>query len=317
MICEISDGDLAPRERQVPKYVKLAMFEGKYGFLLEPVCVLTSQKVEIHRVVIPKTQRTPMQYAFGGEETWQVQVWEYAEGHNSVTPTWTMTYDPDTTREEVEKEAAKVLDMYGDFENNVKFAQVFRPAEPRISLPPEKPIIDPAKDNSERIRELHRRYEIHREERSARFKVLSAILPKTVGLAEMAEQVADDVSRREIEVESLEAYFAENAPGWSPIVFKAWQHLNPIGFKWVQWLYVWHSRQMKNRKEIDMVDYELAFNWRWEKYYLMTAEQLKDAVYKRTNQKLTAEAIKKRRERLGLTTQRPPGPPPKELESTV
>jgi hypothetical protein len=67
---------------------------------------------------------------------------------------------------------------------------------------------------------------------------------------------------------------------------------------------------MKKRKEIDPIDYELAFNWRWKEYYLLTAEQLKDEVFKETKQLLSAEGIKKRRERLGLSTKRPPGPPP-------
>ena len=53
MICELSDGDRAPLRRQVPKYAKLAMYEGKYGFFLQPVCVITSQKVEINRIRIP------------------------------------------------------------------------------------------------------------------------------------------------------------------------------------------------------------------------------------------------------------------------
>lgn len=43
-------------------------------------------------------------------------------------------------------------------------------------------------------------------------------------------------------------------------------------------------------------------------YYALTAEELKDAVLKETKQLLSVEAIKKRRERLGLTTTRAPGP---------
>jgi hypothetical protein len=145
---------------------------------------------------------------------------------------------------------------------------------------------------------------------------ISAILPRTVELAEKAEQLADSENRKSLERESLEAYFAENAPGWPPIIFKGWQHLNPIGLKWMQWLYVWNSRQMKRRKEINEIDYELAFNWRWNGYYSLTAEELKDAVLKGTKQLLSAEAIKKRRERLGLTTQRMPGPKPNSEQSS-
>jgi hypothetical protein len=312
MIRELSDGEPSSLGWQVPKYVKLAMFEGKYGFLLQPVCIITSQKVEINRIRIPKKNRTILERVYGGQETWQVQVWEYAEGYNSKTPTWLITFDPATTHEEAKKEAEGVREMYGDWKNTEQMAQMFRPAEPRISLPPQKPPLDLSKESVQLAIESNRRYEILREERSARFKVLSTILPKTVELAEKAEQIASNGNRQELELESLEAYYAENAPGWPTIVFKAWQHLNPIGLKWMEWLYVWKSRQMRRRKEIDVVDYELAFNWRWKKYYLLTADQLKEEVFNETKQELSAEAIKKRRERLGLTTQRPPGPPPKQ-----
>ena len=310
MIREVSDGDPAPLQRQVPKYVKLAMYEGKYGFLLRPVCVLTAQKVEIKRVRIPQERRTPLENLFGGQETWQVQVWEYAEGYDSPTPTWVITLDPESTYKEAEEDGKRVRTMYGDWQNVERLAQKFRSADPRVSLWPQKPPSALAKENPQLAEEAQRRYEIHREERSARFKVLSAILPKAVELAEQAEQTADSETKRELERESLEAYFAENAPGWSPIIFKAWQHLNPIALKWMQWLYVWNSRQMKRRKEINGIDYELAFNWRWNKYYSLTAEELRDEVFKATKQLLSADAIKKRRERLGLTTIRQPGPKP-------
>jgi len=311
MIRELSDGEPAPLMRQVPKYIKLAMFEGKYGFLLQPVCILTAQKWEIARIRIPKKDRTILERNFGGQETWQVQVWEYAEGYDSKTPTWMITFDPETTFEEAENEAKGVREMYGKWDQSERLAQVFRLAEPRISLPPQKPPLDVSKENPQLAVELHREYEIHREERAARFKVLSTILPKSSKLTEQAEQTADVETRRQLEAESLEAYFAENAPGWSPLVFKAWQHLNPIGMKWIQWLYVWNSRRMKHRPEINAADYEMAFNWRWKGYYMLTAEELRNEVKKETKQLLNVEALKKRRERLGFTTQRPTGPPPK------
>jgi hypothetical protein len=308
MIREISDGPVAPSQQPVPKYGKLAMFEGKYEFLLKPVCLITAERVEVERVRISDEKRTPLENLYGGELTWQVQVWEYAEGYDSETPTWVITLDPQTTYAEAENEAKKVREMYGDWENNEILAQRFRRAEARLSLPPVKPPIDLAKENVQLAQELNRIYEIHREERAARFKVLSSIIPKTVELAEKAEQTTDAKIRQQLEQESLEAYFAENAPVWPSGIFKAWQRLNPIGLKWMQWLYVWYSRQTKRRKGINAADYDLAFNWRWKRYYLLTAEQLKDEVLKATKQRFSAEAIKKRRERLGLTTQRPPGP---------
>lgn len=55
----------------------------------------------------------------------------------------------------------------------------------------------------------------------------------------------------------------------------------------------------------------VAFNWLRQKYNLLTAEELSDAMLVMVGQRLTPETLKKRRERLGLTTKRPPGPPPK------
>jgi hypothetical protein len=156
----------------VPKYVKLAMFEGKYGFLLQPVCIITHHKVEINRIRIPLKKRTPLENIFGGQETWQVQVCEYAEGYDSKTPTWMITFDPQTTYEEAQTEVAKVHETYEECEEIERFAQMLRQAEPRLSLPPHKPPLEIAKENPELAQELNRRYEILREERSARFKVL-------------------------------------------------------------------------------------------------------------------------------------------------
>jgi hypothetical protein len=44
------------------------------------------------------------------------------------------------------------------------------------------------------------------------------------------------------------------------------------------------------------------------RYNLLTAEKLSDAILVMTGQRLTPDTLKKRRERLGLTTKRKPGP---------
>lgn len=312
MIREISDGERPSGPRQVPRFVKLAMFEGKYGFLLQPVCVITGQKVEIIRVRIPGQGRTLLENAYGGQETWQVQVWEHAEGIEQTTPTWVITVDPESRYEEVQEEAQRVRRTFAERERSEQMAQLFRPAEPRVSLLPQKPPAHLYRENRQLANRLAMDYWVAEAERSARFKVLSSILPKTVELAEKAEQTPDAELKQKLESESLEAYFAENAPGWPEMIFKGWQRLNPIGFKWMQWLYVWNARLMKRRKGISAVDYELAFNWRWNAYHSITAAELVEKVFAATNERCSPEAIKKRRERLGLTTSRDPGPPPKE-----
>ena len=198
-----------------------------------------------------------------------------------------------------------------------KLAQCFRMGEPLVRLAPKKPVLFPGKELSTEEMRMLRKYEIEREARGARFKVLKTVCPRTAELTEEAECSVDPETRRRLEAESLEAFFAENAPGWPAWIFKAWQHLNPIGLEWMKWLYVWSSKQRRRPKEVNEVDYELAFNWMWKGYYSLTAEELAQEVFKQTKQLLSPEAIKKRRERLGLTTQRPPGPPSKEPESIV
>jgi hypothetical protein len=92
---------------------------------------------------------------------------------DSQTPTWVITFDPETTYEQAKKEAKKVRKMCGDWENIEQLAQSFRPAEPRISLPPQKPSIDLAKENLQLATELNHEYEIHREEPSSLRKRLN------------------------------------------------------------------------------------------------------------------------------------------------
>jgi hypothetical protein len=61
-------------------------------------------------------------------------------------------------------------------------------------------------------------------------------------------------------------------------------------------------------KALDPINHELALNWIRRGYNLLTEEELSDAILVMTGQRLTPGAIKKRRERLGLTTKRLPGP---------
>ena len=68
------------------------------------------------------------------------------------------------------------------------------------------------------------------------------------------------------------------------------------------------------KREVDDINYELAFNWLRRKYNLLTAEELSDSILVATLQRLMPGALKKRRERLGLTTKRQPGPRPNSEE---
>jgi hypothetical protein len=311
MIREISDDRRWWKFEPVPKWKKISMYEGKYGFSLEPECVFTEIKVEVKQIKIPLGKRSLMQMLYGARLCWQVQVWEYAEGYVTKRPTWFITLDPESTREEAEKEAEGVRKMYRNWEDMREIAQYFRPAECRVCLPPKKPVLVMGEEPSAKLREEFRIYEIQKEQRAARYQVLKTVFPKTAQLTEQAELTDDPEAKSRLELESVEAYFAENAPAWPSLVFKAWQRCNQIGLEWMNWLYVWNNNRQKRPRDVNPFDYELAFNWYWKGYFLMTAEELTEVMLKQNLQPISAGTIQQRRVRLGLTTHRPPGPEPR------
>lgn len=131
--------------------------------------------------------------------------------------------------------------------------------------------------------------------------------PKTVALLVEAYATDDPGQRANSEFEAVSAYYAETAGYWKSDVFKDWQRNNPIAAEWMnEFSRVFH----KPRKELDPVDHEIVLNWLRRGYNFLTAEELSDAVLKETGKQISPEAIKKRRERLGLVTKRPPGPRP-------
>jgi hypothetical protein len=67
----------------------------------------------------------------------------------------------------------------------------------------------------------------------------------------------------------------------------------------------------KPRRQLDPVNHELALNWLREKYNELSAKALSHSIFKRILIWLTPGAVKKRRERLGLTTKCNPGSPKK------
>lgn len=146
---------------------------------------------------------------------------------------------------------------------------------------------------------------------SARLKVLAGLHPKTVGLIKQADETKDPQQRQKLEREAVAAYYAELAHHWTEDEVLAWQRNNPVGTEWMcEFARVFQEPQ----KEVDPINYELAFNWLRKKYNLLTAEELSDAILVRTGQRLMPGTLKKRRERLGLTTKRQPGPPPNESQ---
>jgi len=141
----------------------------------------------------------------------------------------------------------------------------------------------------------------------ARLKVMAGMQPKTVNLIREAEGIQDPEKREQIERQAVQAYFAEMAQAWTEDLVLEWQRSNPLGTEWM----CEFARVMNEpERRIDPINYELARNWLKRKYNLMTADELSDAILIATGQRVMPATLKKRRERLGLTTERQPGPRP-------
>ena len=148
----------------------------------------------------------------------------------------------------------------------------------------------------------------------ARLKVMSELQPKTVELLKIVNVTKDPAKRQFVEREAVQSYFAEIAHYLTEDEVLAWQRSNPVG---TGWMCEFANVMNEPRRQLDPVNHELAFNWLRGKYNEMTAKELCDSVFGRVWKwlapgfRMTADFIKKRREKLGLTTKRPPGPRPK------
>ena len=168
------------------------------------------------------------------------------------------------------------------------------PEDDRDYIPERFPLICPDPKETET-------YDLYQ----ARLKVLAGMHPKTVALIAQADDAGDVAHRIDFEFEAVSAYYAETAHYWKSDEVKAWQRNNPIATEWIK---EFARVFQKPRKELDAVDHEIVLNWIRGGYNLLTAEELSEAVYKASGKYMTPEAIKKRRERLKLTTKRTPGP---------
>jgi hypothetical protein len=141
----------------------------------------------------------------------------------------------------------------------------------------------------------------------ARLKVVAAMHPKTVELIMKVDATSDPQRRQKLEREAVQAYFAEVATYWTDDLLMAWQRNNPVGSKWL----CEFARMIEEpERELDPINHELALNWLRRGYNLLTENELSDAILIATGQRLMPGTLKKRRERLGLTTTRQPGPRP-------
>lgn len=143
----------------------------------------------------------------------------------------------------------------------------------------------------------------------ARLKVMGELQPKTVELIKIANAIKDPAKRQIVEREAVKSYFAELAHYWTEEEVVAWLRSgNSVGTGGMcEFAEVYHEP----RRTIDPVNHELALNWLRERYNLLTARELSESIFKKILRWFTPDAIKKRRERLGLTTKREPGTPKK------
>lgn len=244
--------------------------------------------------------------SWAGKEVWVVARWlRYDDGREEVINLNNL--DPEATEEDA-RDAYESMIRFANHtkEELLQLSTLFEASDDDLAYienrfpdgkfgPPERGSVDE--------RDLYQ----------ARLKVLGGMHPKTVALIAAADLTENAQERDRLEREAVHAFFAEMAHQWTEDEVIAWQRSNPIGSEWMcEFAKVFREPE----RTIDPINYELARNWLHGKYNLLTEEELSDAIFVRTGQRLMPGTLKKRRERLGLTTKRPPGPRPNfELES--
>lgn len=149
----------------------------------------------------------------------------------------------------------------------------------------------------------------------ARLKALAGVHPNTTRLLTEALLTDDAKERENLEKQAVQAFFADLAQKLSEEMVVEWQKSNPLN---TEWLLEFARMYREPAKELDPINHELALNWIRRGYNLLTEEELSDAILVMTGQRLMPSTIKKRCERLGLTTKRQTGPRPNsEQQSTV
>lgn len=113
----------------------------------------------------------------------------------------------------------------------------------------------------------------------ARLKVMGELQPKTVELLKIANLTKDPVKRKFVEREAVQCFFAELAHYLTEDEILAWQRSNPVG---TGWMCEFGEVMGKPRRQLDPVNHELALNWLRRKYNEMTAKELSDSVFSRS-----------------------------------
>ncbi len=234
--------------------------------------------------------------AMGDKELWVIVRWErYGDGREQPTLMNLM----DGTEDEARRAMRDMIDFCRMSKRELeKIGTLFKQTDEDIAY-----VKNRFPDEQPNPRSLEA-YDVFQ----ARLKVLAGMQPKAVALMQQADSTKDPRKRKEFEREAVAAFFAELSHSWTENEVKAWQRSNPIGTEWIT---EFTKTLHRPKRKINAVDHSLALDWLRKGYNLLTGEELSSAVYKVTGKRLTPAAIKKRRERLGLTTKRTPGPRPK------
>ena len=236
------------------------------------------------------------------EDVWTVMQWfQFEDGHRELGEVSFLR--PDSTEEQVRKSMEGMERMHNyTREDMIVLLQCY----------------DSKQEDHDYVEDNYPNYQTEPDPRDtgaydlyhARLKVMEELQPQTVAIIKIANVTKDPERRKIAEREAVQSYFAELAHYFTADEILAWQRSNPIGTSWMRE----HVRVFdRPRRQLDPINHELALNWLRVKYNQQTAQQLSESVFKRVftwlapGFKMTADFIKKRRERLGLTTKRQPG----------
>jgi hypothetical protein len=297
----------------IPPFASVRLIECREHFQLVPVPAVRVYfgygKIKASKVTIETEDRKTEQFwddLGPDEDVWAVVQWyRFEDGHeeqdniNYLRPTCT------------EEDVRKSMKRMEEFDNTTReellaLTQCFEAKEEDYQYIEDKhPNYQEEPDPSDT-----EKYDVYH----ARLKVLEELQPKTVALIKIVNATKDAAKRQFVEREAVQSFFAELAHYFTEEEVLAWQRSNPVG---TGWMCEFGEVMREPRRQLDPINHELALNWLRKNYNRMTAKELCNSIFSRVWRwlapgfKLTADFIKKRRERLGLTTKRPTGPPPK------
>lgn len=297
----------------IPPFSGVRLIECREHFQLVPVPAVRTTygygKIKAREAKVNADEFNPVQFWTDlkpEDEIWCIMQWfVYEDGHQESGNISFMR--PECTEDEA-KESMERMMRHGDFtrEQALGLLQCYDATEEDHQFVEDNYPNYQTEPDSGKSDE----YDVYH----ARLKVMAELSPETVKLLKIANSTKDPEKRKYVERETVQSFFAEWAHYFTEDEILAWQKSNPVGTGWM----CEFAEVMKNpRRQIDPINHELALNWLRQKYNEMTAKTLADAVYKRvwrwvTDQiNFSADFIKKRRERLGLTTKRKPGAPEK------